>query len=213
MLLPDQEWAYSPDVIGGKVGFTEEARHTMSSAAQKDGRTLIAVVMGCGIDGKIYDTQALFDFGFDDFSKVSLPRDSLIPPPVPVMDGGTVVGEAAFLPPEEDLTMLAPNQGGEFVYHFNLPESIEKGSAAEADATVTISGATGVSMTVPLTQSVRYYHPPAEEHKPAEEGNEGKGWWAALLPALLIPVIAVFCICLRNARYARRVRLRNRPRI
>ncbi|MEG1501358.1 MAG: hypothetical protein RR396_05315, partial [Clostridiales bacterium] len=57
-----------PGIIGGKLGWTKQAKNTMVTVAQRDGRTLIAVVMNCpSAEGKYTDTLALFDYGFKEF--------------------------------------------------------------------------------------------------------------------------------------------------
>lgn len=68
MLLDDHD-EYNPDVTGGKIGYTNQAKHTMSTVASRDGHTLICVVMGSGTSsGKYEDTQALLDYGFERLS-------------------------------------------------------------------------------------------------------------------------------------------------
>jgi len=63
MLQEDKE-QYNPYVIGGKIGYTGQAKHTMTTVAKKDGRTLVCVVLGCTREGKFTDTQTLLDYGF-----------------------------------------------------------------------------------------------------------------------------------------------------
>lgn len=54
--------------IGGKTGFTEQAGLTLVSAAKRDGRTLIGVVMGEDFKTNQYgDMKALLDYGFAEF--------------------------------------------------------------------------------------------------------------------------------------------------
>ncbi|MDL2233243.1 D-alanyl-D-alanine carboxypeptidase [Ruminococcaceae bacterium OttesenSCG-928-L11] len=100
---------YNPDVIAGKIGFTTPAGHTMSTVAQKDGRTLICVVMGSpNRDQKFYDTQTLLDFGFDEFTQIVIPGkdyDSFI---VPIRESGEDIGEVEFLA-GADFTFLLHN--------------------------------------------------------------------------------------------------------
>lgn len=56
--------------IGGKTGFTEEARLTLVSAAQRSGRVLIGVVMGVDSKANQYnDLAALLNYGFDEFEQ------------------------------------------------------------------------------------------------------------------------------------------------
>lgn len=63
MMLEDKD-EYDPGVIGGKIGYTPESGHTMSTVATRGGKTLICIVMGSTRDGKYRDTQMLLDYGF-----------------------------------------------------------------------------------------------------------------------------------------------------
>lgn len=51
-------------VFAGKTGYTIQAKWTLATAARRDGRTLIAVVMQCDEGCNYSDTQVLFDFAF-----------------------------------------------------------------------------------------------------------------------------------------------------
>lgn len=63
-----QQYRYD-DCIGGKTGYTNKARFTLVSVAKRGDLELIAVVMKDDSSAHQYaDTQALFDFGFDNFS-------------------------------------------------------------------------------------------------------------------------------------------------
>ena len=64
---------YYPEVIGAKSGYTIEAGHTLVSVAQKDGRTLICVVLAEQSSREMYqDTVALLDYGFSGFTQTTL---------------------------------------------------------------------------------------------------------------------------------------------
>jgi D-alanyl-D-alanine carboxypeptidase len=55
-------------VIGGKTGFVNESGHTLITAAERDGITLIAVVLKSGSKKNAYrDTIELLDYGFEHF--------------------------------------------------------------------------------------------------------------------------------------------------
>ena len=55
-----------PGALGGKTGFTDEARHTYVGAAQRDGRRLVVTVMGAEIVPARAEKQAetLLNWGF-----------------------------------------------------------------------------------------------------------------------------------------------------
>ena len=53
--------------LGGKTGFTQAAGATLVSYAEKDGLTLVCVVMRCGADHYYQDTETLFEYCFQNF--------------------------------------------------------------------------------------------------------------------------------------------------
>ena len=62
-------WEYE-GCIGLKTGYTDEAGRTLASAAQRDGRTLIAVTLKASDDWN--DHAALLDYGFSAFRQSAL---------------------------------------------------------------------------------------------------------------------------------------------
>ena len=70
-LIPSGKYAYEY-LIGCKTGYTDSAHNTMVSCAEKNGMRLICVVLND--DNPMYaeDTIALFDYGFNNFSKVNV---------------------------------------------------------------------------------------------------------------------------------------------
>jgi len=88
---------FDPEVTGGKVGFTNASRHTMSTTATRDGRNLVAVVMYSSARwDKFIDTRALFDFGFDEFVPIAVEAEEFAGGTVPVIQGGQEIGSATF---------------------------------------------------------------------------------------------------------------------
>ena len=74
-LLKEYEGAF-----GVKTGFTCKAGHCFVGAAQRDGVMLVCAVLGSGwgASGKEYkwsDTKAILDYGFENYSKVTLIED------------------------------------------------------------------------------------------------------------------------------------------
>ncbi len=63
---------------GGKTGFTDESQYTLVSYAEKDGMRLICVTMKeATADNRYIDTKALFEYGFNNFKKVSVANSDL----------------------------------------------------------------------------------------------------------------------------------------
>lgn len=69
MLYPKDTDAYLYDYcIGGKTGYTNAAGNTLVTYAQKDGMTLLAVILNGTSPQYWIETRALFDYGFENFN-------------------------------------------------------------------------------------------------------------------------------------------------
>ena len=58
--------------IGGKTGYTKDARQTLVSCAERSGLRLICVIMKEESPDQFLDTQKLFDYGFDGFQILNI---------------------------------------------------------------------------------------------------------------------------------------------
>lgn len=70
-LIPGGKYAY-PYLVGCKTGYTDVARSTLVSCAEKDGMKLICVVMKDENPNYYEDTITLFDYGFSNFQRVNI---------------------------------------------------------------------------------------------------------------------------------------------
>lgn len=78
-------WRYE-GAIGVKTGYTVEARQCLISAAARQGRELIAVVLKS--EGSIWaDSAKLLDYGFNEFENVTLTASGKVVSEVPVKFG------------------------------------------------------------------------------------------------------------------------------
>lgn len=76
-------------LVGSKSGFTNDARYTLSSAAERSGTELVCVVLKCDRSQMVYeDTWALLNYCFDNFRRVDFPASNINQTPVPVFAGG-----------------------------------------------------------------------------------------------------------------------------
>ncbi len=77
VMIFEQKYYYE-GIIGGKTGYTTVAKHTLVTAAERDGITLIAVVMKCPNNMDKYDdTKARLDYGFENFEQITLNDDNI----------------------------------------------------------------------------------------------------------------------------------------
>lgn len=78
--------AYYQGCLGGKEGFTQASGSVLTTAAKRNGMTLICVVLN-GASGQTDDEAiSLLDYGFNNFKKVSLGNDDFS-----IVSGGTVI--------------------------------------------------------------------------------------------------------------------------
>lgn len=63
---------YNPNVIAGKTGYTDTALNTLVTCATDGEKELVCVVLKVHGRNVYTDTQALLDYGFDNFEKVDL---------------------------------------------------------------------------------------------------------------------------------------------
>lgn len=63
---------------GGKTGFTDQSGYTLVTFAEKDDMRLICVVFNClDSDVRFTDTRTLFDWGFENFKKVTASSETI----------------------------------------------------------------------------------------------------------------------------------------
>lgn len=88
---------YYEYATGGKIGWTQDAGYTMVTTAEKDGITLIAVVMKApSTKSRYVDTQTLFDYGFSHYKQITVPASSFEDKTVKIMKNGNLWAEASF---------------------------------------------------------------------------------------------------------------------
>lgn len=96
MVLQKSKYYY-PGILGGKIGYTDEAQHTMSTVAEQNGQKLICIVMGePGDEAKYSDTKKLLDYGFSQFELVTVGSEEFERFQVPVVPTGTQQSKIMF---------------------------------------------------------------------------------------------------------------------
>ena len=63
---------------GGKTGYTTAANSTLVSYAEKDGLTLVCVVLDADSPAHYTDTRKLFDYGFENFKALSIAENDAV---------------------------------------------------------------------------------------------------------------------------------------
>ncbi|MCR5788832.1 MAG: D-alanyl-D-alanine carboxypeptidase [Lachnospiraceae bacterium] len=71
LMIPGLKYEYE-GFIGGKTGYTKDARQTLVTCAEREGTRLICVILKEESPNQFLDTKALLDYGFDGFMKVNI---------------------------------------------------------------------------------------------------------------------------------------------
>ena len=114
---------YYPGAVGLKTGFTDSALYCLSAAAQRDGMTLIATVMGApSSDARFQGARTLLDYGFANYALTTVhPQQAL--PAVPVLLGENELVQPV---PEYDCRLLLPKgHSGQLTTEFTLADNVE----------------------------------------------------------------------------------------
>lgn len=76
-MLVDVRNDYYDKAIGGKTGYTDEAGKTLVTYAKDGNMSLICIVLKSDNDNVYPDTRKLFEYGFNNFEKVTIDDNSM----------------------------------------------------------------------------------------------------------------------------------------
>jgi D-alanyl-D-alanine carboxypeptidase (penicillin-binding protein 5/6) len=223
-MLVDTTDHYDPRVFGGKVGYTSEARHTMSTAATQDGRTLVCVVMSSeGRNDKFEDTALLLDFGFEEFREITIPQERLKGLETVINEDGRKVAAAAF-EAQGDFTALLHESIEESAVTQKLSREGPFDSAEEPQVTLELTAAQQnpavpaklgeVRLAARVTE-IALEEPEVAAPPPGQKAGTRiwqRPWFIPAIAGAVILVTAVIAISVRHAEMERR-RRRRRERI
>lgn len=71
-MLSEYSGYYYDGILGGKTGFTDQSGTTLVSYAERNGMTLVCVVLNSNGVNSYNDTKLLFDYGFENFNLVNV---------------------------------------------------------------------------------------------------------------------------------------------
>mgnify|MGYP002603523837 CR=1 FL=1 len=93
----------------GKTGWTEEAGHTLVTIAERDGVTLICIVMHSDgvVDAQYIDSTAILDYGFDNYTRAVVSKDR-VEPKTMLLTGSEGMQQEVRLTRTEDMPVLLP---------------------------------------------------------------------------------------------------------
>ena len=97
-----------PYCVGGKTGYTATANSTLVTYAEKDGMTLICVVMDTQSPNQFIDTVNLFDYAFDNFQVLNVAENDTNYSAETTVDNGNLNNIAPFVELDKDAVIGLP---------------------------------------------------------------------------------------------------------
>ncbi len=154
-MLYEENDEYYPGVEGGKLGYTDNAGHTIVTLAKRGDVELICVAMrSSGRSQKYDDTAALLDYCFENFQPLTLRGRDLEEFTVP-LGNRTNPQNQVNVRQREDFTVLAPLgvKKSDLTYQYDIPDLYRK----EEDIAPTVSVMLGdqVLQTFPMEFEIR----------------------------------------------------------
>lgn len=109
MLYPFKTMKYRYDYCtGGKTGYTDVARSTLVTYAEKDGMSLVCVVMHTESPSQWTDSRNLFDFAFDNFQVYNIADNETKFDTSEAIEVGALNNNKAFVDIDEDANIVLP---------------------------------------------------------------------------------------------------------
>ena len=183
----------APYAKGGKLGWTTEAQHTAVTWAEKDGLSLLCVVLDCSDKwGKYKDTIALFDYCFERYSMVSVKTDEIAAYDIPV---GSLTNTAGMvhIAATGDLDVLVPKGTAveSIALKYNIPSRYKVGERIDPQVELWCGGE--LVGTFPMEYTVETYAP-VEDVPKDDVTTAGSGsvvltvlkWIGIVLGALIV---------------------------
>lgn len=97
-----------PYCVGGKTGYTATANSTLVTYAEKDGMTLICVVMDTQSPNQFIDTVNLFDYAFDNFQVLNVAENDTDYSAETTVDNGNLDNIEPFVELDKDAVIVLP---------------------------------------------------------------------------------------------------------
>jgi len=186
---------YDPNVVGGKTGFTDEARHTLVSYGRLRNMGLVSVVMRQERSLTFIDTTALMAFGFENFENVQVFDRNSYTREIPALQNETTIRAVG----ERSLTLSLPVGASAHIdaTDFDLPRYIEHAVVdGEQIGTVTIRYGDIELDTIRMFAETGSVFVP-QVYTPqdlAENFAESRTWLGALSVAIQLLLVLFFAV-------------------
>ncbi len=157
LINPSSKYYYE-DCIGGKTGFTSQAKNCLISVCSKDGLELISVVLGAtqtedGHSARYVDSATLFDYGYSTYSISNIATKSTVIDTIEINNANSKTKNLDLIL-EDDINALVKTNSKENInYEINLKEDLTAPISANSVVGTITYTVEGVSYTKNLLAS------------------------------------------------------------
>lgn len=213
LMLVNSKYVYE-GAIGGKTGWTDEAGHTLVTAVERGGQTLICVAMGGQHRYDEYkDSHLLLDYCFENFTALEVPAASAAGRTAGLLSDGrtvstlTVSADARF-----NLSVPVGTSAADISVSYEVFSSYGLESAVRPSVSFTIGGADEAFCTLPLPYTTTDDEEPSvpATTQPVNTGTDDGNLQKYLKISVLLLCVASFAYAALDASAQRSTRRRRR---
>lgn len=176
MLYPLKTTKYLYDYCtGGKTGYTSVANNTLVTYAEKDGMTLICVVLDAPSAAHYEDTRALFDFCFDNFKILNVSENETSYIEENKLDSGKFGDYEPFVAVDESGSVVLPvtaefsDADSEIIYNDSDKNVLGKIQYTYAGRSI---GGADITATNAKVDSFQFHNQKSEDKKESKAKDE-----------------------------------------
>lgn len=138
-----------PGLTGLKTGYISEAGFCISASAERDGLSLVAVVMAAPTkETRMADASALLNYGFANFTVYTPPADLLQPVPVQLGNADSVQPVLQ----DSQSFVVEKEKASQLETHLELPDTLQAPvEAGQQIGELTVSSGGETLLTLPIT--------------------------------------------------------------
>ena len=208
---------YYDYLTGGFSGWTSESKYCCASTAAKGEKNFVCVVLkGTGTDTRYEDSKALFEYGFNNFSKVTLKSTDIPCPTIDIVTDGTKTGEVrtSF---DKDVTLWLYDGLSllDLSVKNDAPQTYPADPTSAPNMIITVNSdkmyATVIQTPYQMTVTHGVYQQ-TDENGSSENGFVSFLKTVGILILILAVCFIIFIIIIRIVRSRRRKRLREARR-
>jgi len=190
-------------ILMSKTGWTSEAQHTLVTTAQKNGTTLIAVVMkSSNTSDKWKDTVDLLNYGFTQFAPVAITNEKLVQSALQKITlANNTLNSIVYSPSEKVSALLPVNMStSDLSFKYEKPDIDTKRNLGQILVCISLNKSYSSSVPTEIIDTKLSFQinlekkAAAPKEKSTAKSSGDKGKWFLIIPFSVLGGIAYFIL-------------------